>query len=312
MNSSKRIDELARQALERLRPKAKSLIVTVYGDAIYPHGGNIWLGSLIRLVEPFGLNERMVRTSVFRLAKEKWLFSSQIGRRSYYGVTETGRHHFDAANQRLYRIDHHNWDKQWTIVFTGVAGLGQEVREALRRELSWQGFGSLAPGVMVHHDPDQAVLRQTLTDLGVAANVLVMRGSTESWVGQDSLRDIIRSCWGLEGIAVHYDAFLDIFRPLWRAMEAAGEPDPALCFLVRVLLVHAYRRVVLRDPMLPNDLLAADWPGTAARLLCRNLYRLIQAPAERYLMSVTETAEGPLPAALPFYASRFGGLQDAA
>ncbi len=312
MSSSRRIDDLARQALERLRPKAKSLIITVYGDAIYPHRGSAWLGSIIHLVEPFGLNERIVRTSVFRLSKEQWLTSSQIGRRSYYTVTEAGRHRFDAADQRLYTVDAHHWDKQWTMVFTGLTGLEGEDREALRRELSWQGFGSLAPGVMWHPDPDQAALRQALVDAGVGSRALVMRGSAEPWVSPDALRDIIRNCWGLERLAADYEEFLDIFRPLWRAMQSADELDPALCFMVRILLMHGYRRVLLRDPMLPNELLAADWPGSAARLLCRNLYRLIQAPGERYLMEMTETAEGPLPAAAPFYYSRFGGLQDAA
>ena len=312
MTSSRRIEELVKQALERMRPKAKSLIVTVYGDAIVPHGGSAWLGSIIRLVEPFGLNERIVRMSVFRLAKEQWLTSSQIGRRSYYSVTEAGRHRFDAAEQRLYAVDGRNWDKQWTIVFPGLAGLDSVAREALRRELSWLGFGPLLPGVMLHPDPDEAALRQTLIDAGVGAKALVMRGSAEAWVAPEALREIIRTCWGLDRLVADYNYFLDTFRPLWRAMESAGELNPALCFLVRILLMHGYRRVLLRDPMLPNELLAADWPGAAARLLCRNLYRLIRSPADHHLMAATETAEGPLPTVAPYYFARFGGVQDAA
>ncbi len=308
MTSSRRIEELARQALERLRPKAKSLIVTVYGDAVYPHGGSVWLGSIIRLVKPFGLNERIVRTSVFRLSREQWLTSSQLGRRSFYSVTEAGRHNFDAVNQRLYSADARSWDKQWTMVFTGLTGLEAEEREALRRELSWQGFGSLVSGVMLHPDPDQPALRQTLIDAGIGSRALVMRGSVASWTAPDALRDVISSCWGLGGLAADYNHFLETFRPLWRAMEAAKDLDPALCFIVRMLLVHGYRRVLLRDPVLPDELLATDWPGAAARLLFRNLYRLIQASSEDHLMSVAETAEGPLPAAAPFYYERFGGL----
>lgn len=312
MNSSRRIEELARQTLNALRPKAKSLIVTVYGDAIFPHGGSAWLGSVIRLVEPFGLNERIVRTSVFRLSKEQWLMSSQIGRRSYYSVTETGRHRFEAANQRIYAVEGRGWDKQWTIVFTNFGGLDAEERDTLRRDLGWLGFGPLAPGVMLHPDPDQAALRQALIDAGVGDRALVMRASAESWVSPEALRDVIRNCWGLDRLAESYNQFLNLFRPLWRAMESANELDPELCFMVRILLMHDYRRALLRDPMLPDELLAADWPGSAARLLCRNLYRLIQAPAERYLMSVLETAEGPLPEASPSYYTRFGGLQEVA
>ena len=73
-------------------------------------------------------------------------------------------------------------------------------------------------------------------------------------------------------------------------------------------MIHEYRRVLLRDPHLPAELLPSDWTGLAARSLCRNLYRLTQEPAERHLMSVLETAEGPLPDAAPYFFERFGGL----
>src|SRR5918912_210393 len=38
-------------------------------------------------------------------------------------------------------------------------------------------------------------------------------------------------------------------------------------FTARVLLIHQYRRVVLRDPLLPAALLPRDWPGRPARQL---------------------------------------------
>ena len=60
-----RLDEIARDLVGRATLKAKSLIVTVFGDALVPHGGTVWLGSLIALMAPFGLNERLVRTAAF-------------------------------------------------------------------------------------------------------------------------------------------------------------------------------------------------------------------------------------------------------
>ena len=40
-------------------PRAPSLTITVWGDAIAPHGGAVMLPGLIRLLEPFGINVRM-------------------------------------------------------------------------------------------------------------------------------------------------------------------------------------------------------------------------------------------------------------
>jgi phenylacetic acid degradation operon negative regulatory protein len=113
----------------------------------------------------------------------------------------------------------------------------------------------------------------------------------------------------MERLAADYTGFLELFRPLWQAMQGRDDLDPRSCFGARTLLMHGYRRALLRDPMLPVELLQADWPGTAARLLCRNLYRLIQAPAQAHAMSILETAEGPVPEAHPSYFTRFGGLQ---
>lgn len=296
---------------KRIRPKAKSVIITVYGDSVMHHGGSAWLGSLIKLVQPLGLNERVVRTSVFRLAKEEWLTADQIGRRSFYRLTEAGRHRFDTAHGRIYHHASRPWDGAWTFVIIDFAAMKPDRRDALRSDLRWQGFGQLATGVLLHPDPDEAALRQALADAGAASKALVMRATADAGA-RTANRDLVNRCWDLKRLAADYAAFLDTFRPVWQALSGAEHLDPKTCFVVRTLLMHAYRRVLLRDPKLPDELLEANWPGTSARLLCRNLYRLIQAAAEQHLMAELESADGAVPEAHPTYYLRFGGLETAA
>ena len=89
------IDTACNQIVKEFRSRptlrAGSLITTVFGDSIAPRGGTVWLGSLIRAMAEFGVSERLVRTSVFRLVKDGWLQSSQVGRRSFYSLTNEGR-----------------------------------------------------------------------------------------------------------------------------------------------------------------------------------------------------------------------------
>lgn len=294
--------------LRRLKPKAKSVIITVYGDSIMHHGGCAWLGSLIRLAAPLGLNERLVRTSVFRLVREDWLVAEQIGRRSYYRLTANGSRRVDAAHGRIYHQAHRRWNRRWTLVVTQAAALGAERRKALHDDLRWQGFGQLANGVMLHPDPDEADLRALLAGADVERQVPVMRATAGSGTGAEALRGVIHRSWDMERLAADYAAFLSTFRPVAETLGATARLDPETCFAVRTLLMHAYRRVLLRDPKLPEELLDANWPGTAARLLCRDLYRRIQAPAERHLLAMLETPAGAAPAAHPSYFRRFGGL----
>ena len=88
----------------RSRPtmRAGSLIITIFGDAVLPRGGTVWIGSLIRVLADFGVSERLVRTSVFRLTRDNWLDVNQVGRRSYYSLTEDGARRFEQATQRIY------------------------------------------------------------------------------------------------------------------------------------------------------------------------------------------------------------------
>ena len=75
--------------------------------------------------------------------------------------------------------------------------------------------------------------------------------------------------------------------------------------VARVLLIHEFRRAVLRDPGLPAALLPADWPGAAARQLAGLLYRKLAANSERYLDTNGHDENGPLPAAEPGFRARF-------
>jgi len=209
--------------------RSGSLITTVFGDAIAPRGGKVWLGSLIEVMADFGIGERLVRTSVFRLARDGWLQSEQNGRRSYYSLTGEGREQFDQATHRIYGAPATDWDGQWCLLL--LSGLDTATKERVRKECGWLGFGPMSANVLAHPAPD-------LADL----------------------------------------------------------------------LIQEYRKILLRDPMLPAELLPSNWQGATAYQLCRNLYRALYLAADRYLTETMETADGPLPPPSSAFLARFGGL----
>ena len=87
------------------------------------------------------------------------------------------------------------------------------------------------------------------------------------------------------------------FEPL-HGWIAKGEPLSEVdAFTARILLIHHYRRVVLRDPLLPTALLPADWPGRAARALCGDIYRALLPASEQWLDRHGTNEAGPLPPA---------------
>ncbi|MNC23776.1 Transcriptional repressor PaaX [compost metagenome] len=122
------------------------------------------------------------------------------------------------------------------------------------------------------------------------------------------MRAQVRESWRIDELGQQYSEFIQLFRPLWQGLKEQQQLDAQDCFLARTLLIHEYRRLLLRDPQLPDELLPGDWEGRAARQLCRNLYRLVFAKAEEWLNAALETADGPLPDVNEGFYRRFGGL----
>jgi phenylacetic acid degradation operon negative regulatory protein len=293
----------------RSRPtlRAGSLITTVFGDAIAPRGGTVWLGSLIAAMAEFGISERLVRTSVFRLARDGWLQSRQVGRRSYYSLTDEGRARFEQATHRIYGEPVEHWDGHWCLLL--LTALDTADKEAVRKECGWLGFAPLSANMLAHPSPDPAELDATTRRLGVEDSLIVMRGQTIR--SEAAMRELARSCWNLDEIDARYDEFVQRFRPVFRSLGGEAEPNASEAFVIRTLLIQEYRKVLLRDPWLPAELLPPGWHGTTAYQLCRNLYRAVHAQADNYLDKVMETADGPLPPPSRAFSQRFGGLQSA-
>jgi len=305
-----RIQRWIRRELRRDPPKAKSLVVTVWGDAIAPHGGAVWLSGLIRLLAPFGLNERLVRTSVYRLAREGWLTARQDGRRSLYRLTAPGLQRFEHAYRRIYAPPAEAWDGSWNIVLAAGAVLTDYQRRSLRKELGWEGFSAIVPGVFVRpaRGPVADTLTEILGSLNLETRVAVLMGRDLPGLEARSLQAQVRACWNLAAVAGEYRRFLARFGAVSRSFRDGGSVDAEQCFVVRSLLIHAFRRVTLHDPQLPVELLPRRWPAAAAYDLCRDFYRLTHRKAEQHLLATLATHGGPLPPAAPYFYRRFGGL----
>jgi len=304
------IENSARVLLDEFRSRptmrAGSLIITVFGDAVLPRGGTVWIGSLIRVLGDFGVSERLVRTSVFRLTRDNWLNVNQVGRRSYYSLTQDGVRRFEQATQRIYGEPRQSWSGDWCLVLLADLDAGQ--KETVRRELGWLGFGAISTNVLAHPSPAMSELEQTLKQIGLERDLVVMQGRTLGKNQDDAMRALVHKSWNLDEIDRHYEDFNTQFRPVFRAVEKFRNCDGRTAFQIRTLMIQEYRRILLRDPLLPAEMLPAGWHGTAAYQLCRNLYRLIYSQADDFMTGEFETADGPLPPPAPQFYDRFGGL----
>ncbi len=299
--------------LERFRQKSRiqagSLITTVFGDAILPRGGRVSLGSMIQLLQPLGVSERLVRTAVYRLVKEEWLQSEALGRKTDYMLTPSGRNRFDEASRQIYAADIPGWDRRWRLILM-LGDLEVRLREQLRRALFWHGFGETATGSFVHPTADLEKVMESLASEGLDAVLpqlmpMVAVNSRASHSATDSV--MVQKAWNLTGLALSYEGFLQKYEPIRDALSASGQEGVSeeSAFLVRTLLIHDVRKLLLRDPQLPESLLPASWPGSRARYLCRDLYRKLLGLSERHLDANVRLSNGVAPHASRALVSRF-------
>ncbi len=299
--------------LERFRQKSRiqagSLITTVFGDAILPRGGRVSLGSMIQLLKPLGVNERLIRTAVFRLVKDEWLQSEAMGRKTDYMLTQSGRRRFDEASRQIYAADIPGWDRRWRLILV-VGEIDLRLREQLRKALFWHGFGETSSGSFVHPTADLGTVMESLVSEGLDEVLgqlmpLVAVNSRVALCATDN--DMVKNAWNLDGLALAYEGFLEKYEPIREALATCGQDDLSEenAFLVRTLLIHDVRRLLLRDPQLPESLLPASWPGSRARHLCRDLYRKLLTLSERHLDANVKLSSGNLPLSSSVVASRF-------
>jgi phenylacetic acid degradation operon negative regulatory protein len=299
---TKPVEALLRRFHAQRPLRGGSLLLTIFGDAIAPRGGAVTLGSLIELAQPFGLAERLVRTSVARVAAAGWLAATRHGRRSEYRLTESGRKLFAEATRRIYGVNPSSWDGQWTLAVLPPAG--GHSRGNIREELRWLGFGQLSPGVYAHPACTLEEARGWLATLGCASRCWLFRSTTEGLAADHRLA---AEGWNLAEIGRRYRRFRDTFAPVEAALRGSDALAPQAAFLVRTLLIHEYRKIHLQDPLLPPALLPKEWVGTEAYELTATLYAAVFGAAERFLSETGRTIAGTLPTAGAEVHTRFGG-----
>lgn len=288
--------------------RAGSVIVTVYGDAIAPRGGEAAIGSLLPLLESLGINGSQVRTALSRLAADGWFDRYPVGRRSFYGLSSIGRRRFEEATRRIYGGPPQGWSGDWHLVL--IPGGNSDGRESLRKDLSWLGFGELSPNALIHPGPDLAALASTLEELPPWARPIVIAGQSLPGAAAQTLRRLVEDCWDLAGLAGEYQAFCLRFAPLADALERRETVAPLQAIQGRILLIHDYRRLALRDPMLPPELLPEDWIGRRAYRLTSQIYRKLLGPSESWLEAEVVNRDGPLPPPIAGFRKRFANRSE--
>ena len=305
--NSNEVDDYLQILLEEMSPKAKSLIITFFGDTVFPNGGTIWLGSLVKFMEEFGISEKLTRTSIFRLTKEGWLSSKKFGRESYYSLSDLAIDRFIKAHYSIYAYAEQEKDNDWIVLFTNAVKQAKELE--LSKILKKEGFANPSKHTYMHPHYKMEYMQDILIKNELQNEVLLVKGPLQMPMNKELTKDMVHKYWDLKDVEQRYQEFITKFRRIYSIKTPIDEFSPKQCFMIRTLLIHEYRRALLFDPKLGNDLVSMDWLGKASSSLVESIYASIHNSANEYITSNLLTVGGNSPKLDKFYFNRFGGIR---
>jgi phenylacetic acid degradation operon negative regulatory protein len=255
------------------------MLFDLFGDFAIEAGrpGTIRLRAIVRLADDLGVTEVSARAAAARMVQDGWLAAQRHGRESLYALTPRGRQLVEDGRQRIFSAEpDHAWDGTWYLVALSVPEARREVRDRLRKELTWLGFGSPSAGLYLSPRDHRPAIERLLDELEAAAYVQIYSATA---LRPADPRELVSRAWtGLEDVNRRYAQFLNCFAREFERTRAdleGGRLKPAQAFRTRFSLASQFRRCLFADPELPAELLPAAWWGGPARRLFLEYHALV-------------------------------------
>jgi phenylacetic acid degradation operon negative regulatory protein len=242
---------------------------------------------VIRLAADLGVSEVAVRSAVLRMAQDGWLVATRSGRERHYALTQRGHRLMMEGRRRMFTPPDEPWDGRWCVVALSVPEARREVRDRMRSELSWLGFGSPSSALYVSPRDYQSEVIRRAEELDALPYLQVYRAEMLFPSDPDEL--VARAWSNLDAVNRRYTSFLErvgVLMAAARARREAGTLSDREAFQLRFNLGREFRTELYDDPELPSDLLPADWKGLAARRLFQASFAMLGPQAVRYYESV--------------------------
>lgn len=247
-------DTTVQQLNDPQNQRVWSVIVSLFGDLAQDKGARISGGALTRIITPMGIKPEAIRVALHRLRKDGWIESARAGRASVHYLTEYGRSQSAAVTPRIYErraaapVDWH--------LLIAEDGSGQATLDEV---LLLPNYVAVNRTTALGHGP----VPRSLNDL-MAAQVshVAVPGWLKTRLFPEHLRE---ACAALQ-------------QDLSRITPPPSGLTPSQTGTLRTLIVHRWRRVVLRHPDLPASFHPADWAGETCRGLVFQLLDQLPRP----------------------------------
>jgi len=270
-----RLESVLQELRDENSLKTWSVIVTFFGDSIVARGGNVSASTVQSVLQNIDIGAGALRTAFSRLAGDGWIVRERLGRQSYYQLSENGIGLFAQAAKQIYSplvgadVENHRW----------LVGIHPHKSALL--DLAINDVVVLPNQCVLVKSPDKSIIEQLhnrdfITIDGNLSNI-------PEWV-TDSLID---SDWVNQ---------FGILHSTFKKLSARPPTDPMSALVARTLLIHQWRRLLLRYPSLPPELKGGTLDAeNTCRAFVGKLYHRLNESAEQWLSEHGQSLSGGLP-----------------
>lgn len=226
-----------------------SLMTSLFGDLAQGDGDRIEGPVLSSIMAALNVKPEAARVALHRLRNDGWITSEKVGRISHHGLTVKGRAESAAASPRIYSQPDEGLES-WQLVML----------DALDATLKTVGYIQVQPRIFV--GPQGA-------DLPTGA--LVLKGqSTPDWFIQELTP---------KALLEDYTKLHTTLRALADALPDPETLSPLNIAVLRCLVVHNWRRLVLKHALPPRGLIDADSPNRKCHVIVADLLARFPRPS---------------------------------
>ena len=272
---------------KRSKARSATIIFTLFGGFITPRGGEIWVSSLIKLIKPLGLSENAIRLALFRMSKQGLIYLRKIGRESYCSLTKKGNEWMLGGQHWALEKEYKPWDKKWRLLTYNIPEKSRRLRDALREKLRAIGYGSLGGSLWITPYDLKKELAWLFDKVKVAEYVETFEAK---YTGLRDSQKLAAQAWDIQGLRKQYMNFLRKYSLLLAAHKEKIKKkkviDPEECFAQRFQVTAEFIDIALNDPMLPLELLPANWAGLKARKICLEYWKYLTPEVNKFVDSI--------------------------
>jgi phenylacetic acid degradation operon negative regulatory protein len=218
-------------------PRVWSLLVTVFGELAQDKGARISGPLLSQISTRIGIKPEAMRVALHRLRKDGWIDSARIGRNSAYFLTDWGREQSAQASPRIYGTEPAA-KRAWLVLFNpGQTPTGHDV------------IGTWVSSTVLI-SPKAPLTNETfMTPLDAETP---LPGWMKNKLCDDAKIEMSQQ-------------FSHTLHALQNQLGASANFGILDVTALRVLLVHSWRRIILKAPELPDYVFPENWCGAICR-----------------------------------------------